>query len=100
MAATRTTLSSSFDPEKCWLEKSAIRSFTETATSLSITFQSHDFVETSNTALHYSKWTLTLPSDTGTTQELSGCTTDVLRKQADGDWLITIDNAWGIAVLG
>lgn len=43
-------------------------------------------------ALLISKWTLT-----SSAAELAGTTSDVVRRQADGSWLIAIDNPYGTA---
>jgi ketosteroid isomerase-like protein len=56
-------------------------------------------IENEGVALHYSAWTSSSVDAEGKPQELGGITTDVLRKQADGSWLIAIDNAWGTSVL-
>lgn len=51
-------------------------------------------------ALFLSHWNLDTHAPDGSAIRLSGHATSVLRRQADGSWLIAIDNAWGPAILG
>ena len=46
-------------------------------------------------ALLFSKWTLKGTGPDGNAVELSGQTSDVVRRQADGTWLMVIDNPYG-----
>lgn len=48
-------------------------------------------------ALLCSPWTLTATGPDGDPINLAGTTTDVARRQADGTWLVAIDNPWGVA---
>lgn len=61
---------------------------------------SHQVVEAGDIALYCSEWTLKGAAPDGTAVEMSGKSTDVLRRQADGSWLIAVDNPWGVALLG
>lgn len=61
---------------------------------------SHQVVEAGDIALYCSAWTLKGAAPDGTAVEMSGKSTDVLRRQADGNWLIAVDNPWGVALLG
>ena len=56
-------------------------------------------VEAGGIALYCSKWTLqgTLPD--GKRVEMSGVSSDVLRKQTDGQWLVAVDNPWGTRIV-
>lgn len=83
------------EPGKTASGVGAIRAFTEATTDLAIAFGAHEIVESGNTALHLARWTLRPAGGS----EISGCTTDVLRRQPDGDWLFAIDNAWGVSLL-
>lgn len=47
-------------------------------------------------ALLFSKWTLTGTGPDGSTVQLEGQTTDVVRRQKDGSWLLVIDNPFGL----
>ena len=51
-------------------------------------------------ALLFSKWTLSGKDPEGNAVELSGQTSDVVRRQADGSWLFVIDNPFGAAGVG
>lgn len=52
-------------------------------------------VETGDTALVMAKWTLKGTSPQGGPVEIAGQTSDVVRRQPDGNWLIVIDNPFG-----
>jgi uncharacterized protein (TIGR02246 family) len=52
-------------------------------------------VETGETALVMAKWTLKGTSPQGGPVEIAGQSSDVLRRQSDGNWLIVIDNPFG-----
>lgn len=62
--------------------------------------QAQQIVETSGIALHYSSWTLTATSPDGKKVERTGVSSDVLRKQPDGRWLILIYNPYGTSIVG
>ena len=88
-----------FGPGKIGVGQQALHDFIQFAMSLPVVFTTRDVIESDTIALHYSAWTSSSVDEAGQTQELGGTTTDVLRKQADGSWLIAIDNAWGVSVL-
>jgi len=48
----------------------------------------------------YSKWNLKGTGPDGKPVEMNAMSSDLLRRQADGTWLIAIDNPWGTAILG
>jgi ketosteroid isomerase-like protein len=77
----------------------AIKLFTETVMNLPLVFTDRSIVQAHDVAIHYSQWTITVPNWDGETKELTGRTTDVIRKQDDGNWLIAIDNPYGTAIL-
>lgn len=83
------------EPGKIATGEATIKGFTETVISLPITFGSHKIVEGEDIALHLSQWTLR-PAEGA---EISGRTTDILRRQPDGNWLLAIDNPWGSSLL-
>ena len=56
------------------------------------TMQLERAIEAEGVALLISKWTLS-----GGAVELAGTTSDVVRRQADGTWLVAIDNPYGTA---
>ncbi|MGY2293789.1 YybH family protein [Pseudomonas sp. SDO528_S397] len=76
-----------------------IKAFTETVMKLPLVFTHRNIVQAHNVAIHYSHWTISVSREDGETTELTGRTTDVLRKQLDGRWLISIDNPYGTAIL-
>ena len=48
-------------------------------------------------AIIISDWKLTYAGEDGAPVELGDTTTDVVRRQSDGAWLIAVDNPFGIA---
>ena len=79
----------------------ALEEFLNFFTSLSPTFTvvKREFIGGGEVVLHLSSWTLTGTDREGLPINWSGRTCDVLRKQADGSWLVSIDNPWGTALL-
>jgi uncharacterized protein (TIGR02246 family) len=61
---------------------------------------SHQLVEAGDIALYCSKWTLTGTAPDGKRVEMSGMSSDVLRRQPDGRWLVAVDNPWGTSIIG
>lgn len=51
-------------------------------------------------ALLFSHWTLAANNPDGSPLNLAGQTSDVVRRHADGTWLIAIDNPYGGAGVG
>jgi uncharacterized protein (TIGR02246 family) len=56
-------------------------------------------LETGDIALYHSVWTMIGTDPTDAEIHISGHSSDVLRRHADGRWLIVVDNPWGTAVL-
>ena len=52
-------------------------------------------LQANDIALLFSRWTLKGTGPDGNAVELSGHTSDVVRRQADGTWLMVIDNPYG-----
>jgi ketosteroid isomerase-like protein len=48
-------------------------------------------------ALRFSQWRLAGADPNGNAVELAGQTTAVVRRQADGCWLLAVDNPYGAA---
>ncbi len=46
-------------------------------------------------AVHFAPWTMTGTAPDGTEIKQTGLSVAVLRKQADGNWLMVIDNPHG-----
>lgn len=59
----------------------------------------HKVVETGDLALYIGRWTLTGSDPSGKPVEMSGESTDILRRTPDGQWLIALDNPWGVSLL-
>ena len=55
-------------------------------------------IERGDVALFFSAWTLTGTAPDGTPVQMGDVSSDVLRRQPNGAWLIAIDNPWGSAV--
>jgi ketosteroid isomerase-like protein len=62
--------------------------------------QAQQVVEAGGIALHFSRWTLTVSSPDGKKVERAGVSSDVLRKQSDGRWLVLIYNPYGTSTVG
>lgn len=62
--------------------------------------QAQQVVEAGGIAFHCSKWTLTATSPDGKKVERAGVSSDVLRKQSDGRWLVLIYNPYGTSIVG
>ncbi len=60
------------------------------------TLQPVKVLESNDIALLFSKWTITGAGPDGKKVELAGQTTDVVRRQKDGAWLLVIDNPFGL----
>ena len=61
--------------------------------------QAERVYESGDIALYLSPWRLHGTDPSGKAIALTGESTDVLRRQAGGGWLIAIDNPWGIQTL-
>lgn len=78
--------------------REALRQFVALRPTL-VTAASH-VVESGDVALYLGRWTLTGTGPDGVPVAMGGESTDVLRRQSEGRWLIAVDNPWGTAVLG
>ena len=60
----------------------------------------HEVIESGDIALHISPWTMEVTDPaTGNPVKQSGLSSVVFRRQADGNWLMVIDNPFGAALL-
>ncbi|MDD5275170.1 MAG: nuclear transport factor 2 family protein [Methylovulum sp.] len=60
----------------------------------------HDVIEAGDIALHIAPWTMTATDPTtGNAIGQSGLSLAVFRRQADGEWLMVIDNPYGSVLL-
>jgi uncharacterized protein (TIGR02246 family) len=64
-----------------------------------ITATGHDIVQAGDIALHSFTWTMAGQSPDGSAITQTGFSTVVLRKQADGRWLMVIDNPFADLLL-
>jgi ketosteroid isomerase-like protein len=64
-----------------------------------ITVTAHDVVQADDIAVHSSTWTMAGRTPDGHPIEQSGFSVVVLRRQADGRWLMVIDNPFGDLLL-
>jgi uncharacterized protein (TIGR02246 family) len=80
----------------------AIRAALEGFISLkpSIKGEVPQLAEAGDIALYCSRWTLIGTSPDGKRVEMNGISSDVLRRQTDGRWLVAIDNPWGTSIVG
>ena len=67
------------------------------ATEPTFTSQARRVFEADDLALSFADWTLTGTGPNSKAVEMSGQTSDVLRKQVDGIWRFVIDNPYGSA---
>jgi uncharacterized protein (TIGR02246 family) len=81
--------------------RDSIRTALEGFVSLksSLMAEAHQLVEAGDIALYCSRWVLvgTLPE--GKHVEMTGVSSDILRRQNDGQWLIAVDNPWGTSIV-
>ena len=64
-----------------------------------LTMETQQTIPSGDSALYFSKWVLKGTAPDGSPVRMGGTSSDVLQRQADGSWLIRIDNPWGPAVL-
>ena len=69
------------------------------AVSPHFVFGKHEVIVAGDIALHLTPWTMTGKTPDGQNINQSGLSVAVLRKQADGGWLMVIDNPHGQALL-
>jgi ketosteroid isomerase-like protein len=53
-------------------------------------------IRSNDLAILYSGWTMTGRAPDGSAVNLKGQTSDVVRRQEDGTWLVAIDNPFGV----
>jgi uncharacterized protein (TIGR02246 family) len=59
----------------------------------------HETLECGDLAFYCASWSLQGVDAGGNAVRLSGRSCDLLRRQANGNWLIAIDNPWGTDIL-
>ena len=60
-------------------------------------FDTRRVIGNDDVAVIISDWKLTYAGEDGAPVELGDTTTDVVRRQPDGTWLIAVDNPFGLA---
>jgi uncharacterized protein (TIGR02246 family) len=60
---------------------------------------SQQMVEAGDIVLFCGRWTLTGTSPDGKKVEMGGVSSDVLKRQSDGRWLVVVDNPWGTSIV-
>jgi len=79
----------------------ALRAMFEQFIALKPTFQflDHEIIQAGDIALHLNHWTMTGTAPNGASVEQGGLSVVILRRQADGRWLMVIDDPFGNAIL-
>lgn len=62
--------------------------------------QAQQVVEAQDLALYVGRWSLKGTDPAGQPVSMGGDSSDILRRQPDGRWLIALDNPWGGKILG
>lgn len=62
--------------------------------------EAQSVIEADDIALYIGRWTLQGTDPSGQAVAMGGVSSDILRKQRDGRWLIAVDNPWGAQILG
>jgi uncharacterized protein (TIGR02246 family) len=81
--------------------RDAIRTVLEGFVSLKLSLrgEAHELVEAGDVALYCSRWILVGTSPEDKHVEMTGISSDVLRRQNDGQWLIAVDNPLGTSIV-
>ena len=81
--------------------RAAIRAALAGFISLKPTLRGHSqqIVEAGDIVLFCGRWKLTGTSPDGKKVEMGGVSSDVLRRQPNGRWLIAVDNPWGTSIV-
>ena len=61
--------------------------------------EAQNVIEAGDIALYAGRWSLQGTDPAGRPVAMGGESSDILRRQRDGRWLIAIDNPWGTKVL-
>ena len=86
-----------FEPGQTIKDRTTIEQMFQGAFTLNpkFTYSGHEVMVSGNLALHIAPWTMNAKSPDGQAITQSGLSVAVLRKQADGRWLLVIDNPHG-----
>lgn len=69
------------------------------AMKVAITTETYKILQTGDIVLYSSKWSAVGTAPDGSPVKMGGTSSDVLHRQADGRWLIAIDNPFGAVIL-
>ena len=61
--------------------------------------EAQQVIQNGDVALYIARWSLSGVDPSGKPVNMGGESTDVLRRQHDGRWLIVLDNPWGSQIL-
>lgn len=61
--------------------------------------EAQQVVEAGDIALYCSRWSLCGTDPVGNVVQMNGCSSDVLRRQPNGNWRIALDNPWGTEII-
>ena len=64
-----------------------------------ITTEAYKIMEADGVALYCSRWSMKGTDPAGNPVHLGGLSSDVFRRQPDGNWLIALDNPFGAEIL-
>jgi len=64
-----------------------------------LTIEAQQVVQAGDVAQYCARWNLKGIDPMGTTVQLSGRSSSILRRQADGRWLFLVDNPWGTDIV-
>lgn len=64
-----------------------------------LTSEAHQVVEAGDIALYCARWNLRGTDPAGNSVQMGGLSSDILRRQPDGNWLIALDNPWGTQIV-
>lgn len=101
MASYEKEATIAFEPGTPIVERAAQREKFLQAFSINPRFEydGHEVFVSGDTAVHIAPWTMTGAAPDGTSVEQSGLSVAVLRRQAEGQWLIVIDDPHGQRLL-
>jgi len=64
-----------------------------------LTSTAHEIIQSEDIALYCTQWEMTFIDPDGKSMTQKGVSSDVLRRQGDGRWLIAIDNPFGPEII-
>ncbi|HEX9757349.1 MAG TPA: DUF4440 domain-containing protein [Nitrospiria bacterium] len=64
-----------------------------------LTSEAQQVVEAGDVALYCAQWSLRGTDPIGNPVQMSGRSSDILRRQPDRNWLIALDNPWGTNIV-